>query len=119
MSVSTILLPVFVHVAFVFVLMFRDWRSATPANESAGIWRDELALAVLFYVLTICAWQTRLADILFLVLASIFVALRIIGWIGHGMMNRTSQRNGLLLASVILLAAMWAIYATRLLLALG
>jgi hypothetical protein len=119
MSVSTILLPVFVHVAFVFVLMFRDWRPASPANEPAKIWRDELALAVLFYVLTICAWQTRLADILFLVLASIFVALRIIGGLGHGPVNQPSQRNGLLLASVILLAVMWAIYAVRLLLALG
>jgi hypothetical protein len=70
-------------------------------------------------VLTICAWQTRHADILFLVLASIFVALRIIAGIGYGIMNRTSQRSGLLLASVILLAAMWAIYAARLLLGLG
>jgi len=120
MSVSTILLPVFVHVAFVFVLMFRDWRAAPPVNERAGIWRDELALAVLFYVLTICAWQTRLADILFLVLASIFIALRIIGGLGwYGPTNRPSQRNGLQLASVILLAVMWAIYAVRLLLALG
>jgi hypothetical protein len=119
MSVRTILLPIFAHVAFVFVLMFRDWRSVTPGGERAGIWRDELALAVLFYVLTICAWQTRHADILFLVLASIFVALRIIGGIGSGMMNRTSQRNGLLLAGVILLALMWTIYAVRLLLALG
>ena len=119
MSVSTILLPIFAHVAFVFVLMFRDWRSATPGSERAGIWRDELALAVLFYVLTICAWQTRRADILFVVLASIFVALRIIGGIGYGMMTRASQRNGILLASVILLAVMWAIYAVRLLLALG
>jgi hypothetical protein len=124
MSVSTILLPVFVHVAFVFVLIFRDWRAAPPANERAETWRaetwrDELALAVLFYVLTICAWQTRLADILFLMLASIFVALRIIGGLGYGPTNRPSQRNALLLASVILLAVMWAIYAIRLLLALG
>jgi hypothetical protein len=119
MSVSTILLPVFVHVAFVFVLIFRDWRAAPPVNERAETWRDELALAVLFYVLTICAWQTRLADILFLMLASIFVALRIIGGLGYGPTNRPSQRNGLLLASVILLAVMWAIYAIRLLLALG
>jgi hypothetical protein len=119
MSVSTILLPVFVHVAFVFVLMFRDWRAAPPANERTGVWRDELAIAVLFYVLTICAWQTRLADILFLVLASIFIALRIIGALGSGPANRPAQRNGLLLASVILLAVMWAIYAVRLLLALG
>ena len=119
MSVSTILLPIFAHVAFVFVLMFRDWRSATPGSERAGIWRDELALAVLFYVLTICAWQTRRADILFIVLASIFVVLRIVGGIGYGMVNRTSQRDGLLLASVILLAVMWAIYEVGILLGLG
>jgi hypothetical protein len=119
MSVSTILLPIFAHVAFVFALMFWDWRSATSANQSTGLWREEVSLGALFYVLTICAWQTRLADILFLMLASIFVALRIIGGIGRGTMNRTSQRNGLPLASVILLALMWAIYAVRLLLGLG
>jgi hypothetical protein len=119
MSVRTILLPIFVHVAFVFALMFRDWGGALPASERAGIWRDELALAVLFYVLTICAWQTRLADILFLALASIFVVLRIIGGLGYGPPDRPSQHNRLLLASAILLAVMWAIYAVRLLLGLG
>ena len=119
MSVSTILLPVFVHVAFVFVLIFRDFGAASSANERAGLWRDELALAVLFYVLTICAWQTRLADILFLLLAAIFVALRIVVGLGYGPANGPSHRNGLALASVALLAAMWAIYAVRLLLALG
>jgi hypothetical protein len=119
MSVSTILLPVFVHVAFVFVLLFRDFSAAPPANGRAGIWRDELAIAVLFYMLTVCAWQTRLADIPFLVLAFIFVALRIIGGLGYGPTNVPTYRNGLLLASVVLLAAMWAIYAVRLLLALG
>jgi|SRR5690348_15442107 hypothetical protein len=70
MSVTTILLPIFVHVAFVFMLMFRDWRAAPSVNEHGGAWREEIAVAVLFYVLTICAWQTRRADILFLVLAS-------------------------------------------------
>jgi hypothetical protein len=118
MSVSTILLPVFVHVAFVFVLIFRDFGAAS-ANGRAGLWRNELAIAVLFYVLTICAWQTRLADILFLVLASIFVALRIIGGLGYASTNGPSHRNGLLLASVTVLAAMWTIYAVRLLLGLG
>jgi len=119
MSVSTILLPVFVHVAFVFVLILRDFGAAQPANGRAGVWRDELAIAVLFYTLTVCAWQTRLADILFLVLAFIFVALRIIGGLGYGPTNGPSHRNGLLLASLVLLAAMWAIYAARLLLGLG
>ena len=55
MSVIAILLPVFVHVAFVFALMFWDLRASSRANDRAGAWRDELALAVLFYVLTICA----------------------------------------------------------------
>jgi hypothetical protein len=118
MSVTTILLPIFVHVAFVFMLMFRDWRAAPSVNERAGTWREEIAVAVLFYVLTICAWQTRRADILFLVLASIFVALRIIGGLGYDPASAPSQRN-ILLASVVLLAVMWAIYAIRILLELG
>jgi hypothetical protein len=63
--------------------------------------------------------QKLCAGHLFLVLASIFIALRIIGGLEYGPTNRPSQRNGLLLASVILLAVMWAIYAVRLLLALG
>lgn len=33
-------------------------------RQRAGIWRDELAIAVSSYMLTICAWQTRLADML-------------------------------------------------------
>jgi len=119
MSVTTILLPIFVHVAFVFMLMFRDWRPGPSVNERAGAWRDELAIAVLFYVLTICAWQTRRADILFVVLAAIFVALRIIGGLWYGPTHPPSQRNILLIASVFLLAVMWAIYAIRILLALG
>jgi hypothetical protein len=53
------------------------------------------------------------------VLAFIFVALRIIGGLGYGPTNVPTYRNGLLLASVVLLAAMWALYAVRLLLALG
>ena len=119
MSVRMILLPVFVHVAFVFVLLLWDWRGAPAAAERAAGWRDELALPVLFYVLTICAWQTRFADILFVVLAWVFVVLRIAGRLGYGPPDRSSQGNALLLGSAILLAVMWAIYAVRLLLALG
>jgi hypothetical protein len=117
MSVSAILLPVFAHVAFVFALIFSDLR-APRANERAGIGREELALAVLFYVLTICAWQTRRADILFIVMASVFVALRIIGGLGYGMSESLSRKR-VLLASVVLMAIMWVIYAGRLLLGLG
>jgi hypothetical protein len=119
MSVKMILLPVFVHVAFVFVLLFLGMRSASSPGTREGGWRDELALPVLFYVLTICAWQTRFADLLFVLLAWVFVVLRILGTVGYGPKPRPSGQNMLLLASAIVLAVMWLIYALRLLLALG
>jgi hypothetical protein len=98
--------------------MFWDLRATSRANDRADAWRDELALAVLFYVLTICAWQTRRADILFIVMASVFVALRIIGGLGYGTPESLSRKRAPL-ASVVLLGIMWAIYAIRLLLGLG
>jgi hypothetical protein len=115
MSVRMILLPIFVHVAFVFVLLFWGMRSwSSPANRD-GSWRDELALPVLFYLLTICAWQTQLADLLFVVLAWVFVVLRILGAVSYGPGERPSGRNVLFFASAVVLAIMWFIYALRLL----
>src|SRR5262249_50499511 len=83
MSVRMILLPVFVHVAFVFYLLFAGMRGSTSTNRD-GAWRDEISLAVLYYLLTLCAWHTQFADILFVVLAWIFVVLRILAGIGVG-----------------------------------
>jgi hypothetical protein len=114
-----VLLPVFVHVAFVFVLLLWGMRTAPSARGPAGSWRDELALPVLFYLLTLCAWHTQFADLLFLVLAWIFVALRILNTVANGSADRPSERAPLFLASAIVLAIMWVIYALRLLLILG
>jgi hypothetical protein len=119
MSVRMILLPVFVHVAFVFVLVFwgmRTWSSPGVVREAD--WRDELVLPILFYVLTICAWQTQFADLLFVLLAWVFVALRILCAVGLGHPDRSAGRNALVVGSAIVLAIMWLIYALRLLLAL-
>lgn len=52
-----------------------------------------------------------LNDFLFLVLAWLFVALRII--------NHVSSVGAVLMASAIVLAIMWIIYAVRLLLIVG
>ena len=115
MSIRMILLPVFVQVALTFVLLF--WgsvrtRSGARADER-GSWRDEVELPMLFYVLTICAWHTRFADLLFLLLAWIFVALRILRAVrGEG------QGGPLFVGSAIVLAVAWAIYAVRLMLAI-
>jgi hypothetical protein len=114
MSVRMILLPVFVHVALVFVLLFWASRGAgARTDRPAAAWRDEVPLGCLFYVLTIFAWQTKFADILFLVLAWVFVALRVLR------AARDEQDAGpLFTGSAIVLAVMWLIYAVRLLLAI-
>jgi hypothetical protein len=107
-----ILLPVFVQVALTFVLLFWSNRPGTRAAADAS-WREELELPVLFYVLTIVAWQTQFADLLFLLLAWIFVALRVLRAV------RGEQSAGpLFTASAVVLGVMWLIYATRLLLAI-
>ena len=116
MSVRMILLPLFVHVALVFALLFSGFRTASDAGGRGAGWRDELALAVLFYVLTICAWQTKFADLLFLLLAWVFVVLRILDAVPYG---ASSRRNALFIASALVLAIMWVAYALRLLLILG
>jgi hypothetical protein len=108
-----ILLPVFVHVALTFVLLFwASGRSGVRADRTAA-WQEELQLAVLFYVLTIVAWQTRFADLLFLLLACVFVALRVLR-AARGEKNAEMMFT----ASAVVLAVMWLIYAIRLLLAI-
>ena len=116
MSVRMILLPVFVHVAFVFFLLFWGTRTRPNRDDHEIGWKRELELPLLYYVLTICAWHTQFADLLFLVLAWIFVALRLTG--GIGFVSNATHLN-FLVASAIVLAIMWAVYAARLLFILG
>jgi hypothetical protein len=113
MSIRMILLPVFVQIALTFVLLFWASRGAGARTDRPAAWREELQLPILFYVLTIIAWQTKFADLLFLLLAWVFVALRVLRAV------RDEQNGGpLFIASAIVLAVMWLIYAVRLLLAI-
>jgi hypothetical protein len=117
MSVRLILLPIFVHVALVFALLFWNGRPTEKDRQSAwqgSAWQEEVQLPLLFYVLTIVAWQTHFADLLFLLLAWIFVALRVL----RSVRNEGRNAGPLFMASAIVLAAMWLIYAARLLLAI-
>ena len=113
MSVRMILLPVFVQVALTFVLLFWSNRPNTGGANGSS-WREELELPVLFYVLTICSWQTQFADLLFLALAWIFVVLRVL----RAARNEGPNTGPLFMASAIVLGVMWLIYAVRLLLAM-
>jgi hypothetical protein len=113
MSIRMILLPVFVQVALTFVLLFWAYQKGGTRADRTAAWQEELQLPILLYVLTIVAWQTKFADLLFLLLAWLFVALRVLRAV-RGEQNA----NALFTASAIVLRVMWLIYALRLLLAL-
>jgi hypothetical protein len=141
MSIAAVLLPLFVQVALTFVLLL--WMaglnaSATRSGEVS--WGDialrepnwparnmqirnaflnQLETPVLFYVLTVLAWITRHADYLFVVLAWIFVALRIVHAFIHVTDNNVPRRGAVFLASMVVLAVMWVIFAFHILLGLG
>src|SRR5215471_1889981 len=95
MPVQQVLLPLFLEVILTFGLLFwlaplrtRDVSSGTTRFEDIALrepnwsqrslqvaysYSNQFELPVLFYVLTILAWVTRHADLIFVVLAWIFV----------------------------------------------
>jgi hypothetical protein len=141
MSVQAVLLPMFVLVALTFVLLVwtatlrtraltagevkpRDIALRQPnwpprVTQIANAFHNQLELPVLFYVLTILAWTTRQADLLFVVLAWLFVALRLVHAYIHVTDNYLRRRGLAFIVGALLLAVMWAIFMLRTLLGAG
>lgn len=137
MSVTSILLPVFVQVALTIVLLFatgsvrvgavrrghvhqRDVALREPnwpkrATQIANAYHNQLESPVLFYVLVAFLLITRQVDTTFVVLAWLFVALRLIHAAIHVTTNRMSRRFYVFLVASTVLAVMWIIFAVRLL----
>ena len=140
MSMQTVLFPLFVEVVLTFVLGF--WLSAlrvdairsgrvhprdialgepnwpTRVTQVGNAYHNELELPLLFYVLTILSIITRHADLLFVLLAWVFVVLRLARAYIHVTDNSVSRRGMVFLASAIVLAVMWAVFIVRILLGL-
>jgi hypothetical protein len=138
MSIQAVLLPLFVEVALTFVLLFwmagarfaavrrgdvrpRDVALGEPnwpkqETQIANAYHNQLQLPVLFYVLTILAIVTRHADLLFVLLAWIFVVLRLVHAYIHVTSNRLGQRFAPFAAGAVVLAVMWLIFILRILL---
>lgn len=138
MSIQTVLLPLFVLVLLTFVLGFwaaylrvqvvrsgevkpRDIALREPnwpprVLKVLYAFLNQLELPLLFYVLTILAWITKQADLLFVVLAWIFVVLRILHAGVHVTSNHLGKRAILFIAGAVVLAVMWLIFALRILL---
>lgn len=119
MSIQMVLLPLFVHVAMLFVLpIFMGGLRGTPAPGGDVYGRAWLHLPLLFYVLTILAQMTRMADLLFVLLAWVFVVLQVLDALILVAGNGEQRRAMLLPVSAIVLAIMWAIFMVRVLLAI-
>lgn len=140
MSVQMILLPLFAQVLLTFVLVFslairrqialrtgttrwqdvalREGNWPKPAMQNGYAFSNQFELPVLFYVLTILALLTKQADLLFVVMAWIFVASRIVHAYIHVTSNNVRQRGLAFITGAFVLMVMWAIYMLRLLLQL-
>ena len=138
MSVQAVLLPLFVEVALTFVLLFwtghvrlravrsgevkvRDIALRQPnwpaqPTQIANAYQNQFETPVLFYVLTILAWMTRQADLLFVVMAWVFVVMRLFHAYVHVTTNHVGHRFSLFAACAVVLALMWVIYMVRMLL---
>jgi len=137
MSIQSVLLPLFVQVALTFVLLICMGRARVPLVQSGQVkphdialgqpnWPDgatqisnaysnQFQLPVLFYLLTVLAWITRQADVMFVVLAWLFVLLRIGHAVIHTTSNQLSLRFFVFTAGLIVLLLMWIIFAVRIL----
>ncbi|HEX7129892.1 MAG TPA: MAPEG family protein [Rhodanobacteraceae bacterium] len=139
MSLQAVLLPLFVQVILTFVIFFLmamtrssalsrglDWRTIAnrePNWPGRGVqygnaFANQFELPILFYVLTLLAWLAKEADLLFVVLAWMFVLSRLAHAYVHVTSNHVPTRGALFGAGALVLMLMWIIFIVRVLLSL-
>ena len=112
-SPQAILLPLFVDVVLTFVLMSRLGVLCTA--QAANTHPNQFELSVLFYVLTILALFTRHAGFLFVILAWVFVIVRVLQAYGHWNADVLRLRGTSVSIAMVVLMIMWAIYIIEML----
>ena len=138
MTIQMVLLPVFVQVALTFALLFwmascaharassrgetkiRDIALGQPAwpaqpTQISNCYDSQFQMPLLFYVLVILAWITKQADLLFVVMAWIFVLARLAHAYIHTTSNHVPTRFSVFAVGVLVLLLMWIIFAVRIL----
>ncbi|MFL5157905.1 MAG: MAPEG family protein [Microvirga sp.] len=137
MSITAILLPVYVQVALTFILLLwmgssrlgslragevkvkdvalgeRNWPSRILQVQNA--YHNQFELPVLFYVLVTLGLFTRKADMLFVVMSWMFVTSRLVHAAIHTTSNKMALRFQAFVVGVLILAAMWVIFGIRVL----
>ena len=99
-------------------IALREPNWPTRATQFAYAFSNQFELPVLFYVLTILAIITRHADLVFVVLAWIFVIFRILQALVHVTSNNVRMRGAFYGVSALVLVVMWVIFMVRILLGL-
>ena len=139
MTTQAILLPLFAQVLLTFLLLAwlgyqrqmafrsgathpRDVALREPnwpprALQAANSFSNQFELPLLFYVVIILAWQTRKADLIFVILAWIFVAARIGQAYIHNTGNDVLLRGKIYGVGMLALLVMWIMTAVRILIA--
>ena len=137
MTIQMVLLPVFVQVALTFALLIwmasartasvrrgetklRDialGQSAWPAKPTqiSNCYDSQFQIPLLFYVLVVLAWMTKQADLIFVVMAWIFVLSRLAHAYIHTGSNHVPTRFRVFALGVIVLLLMWIVFAVRIL----
>jgi hypothetical protein len=137
MTIQMVLLPVFVQVALTFGLLFwmaytrrtslsrgelkvRDIALRQPAwparaTQASNSFDSQFQIPVLFYVLVILAWITKQADLLFVVMAWVFVLSRLAHAYVHTTSNHVPTRFNIYALGMVVLLIMWIIFAVRIL----
>ncbi len=140
MSIQAILLPLFVEVILTLGLLLwladlrrRDLNSGAvkltqvalrepnwPARtqQVAFSFSNQFELPVLFYVLTILEIITRHADLIFLVLAWVFVLTRLMQALVHTTSNMVRRRGAWYGFGAVALLVAWLIFIVRIMLGL-
>lgn len=140
MSIPMILAPLFVMVLLTFAVGFtmaglrmgaltrrevriQDVDLGQPnwpqrVTQVANNFRNQFEMPVLFYVLTILAIITRHADLLFVVMAWIFVLSRLIHAYIHVTSNNLRMRGAWFGVGAAVLFIMWIIFIVRIMLGL-
>jgi len=139
MTVSSLLLPVFVEVGLTFALMFWMWQHRVAALRSRQVtfkdialrepawpvratqigncFHNQFELPVLFYALVAFILITSTNSLVFVLLAWAFVLARLVHAYIHTGGNDVQSRFYAMATSAAILVVMWAIFAGRILIA--
>jgi hypothetical protein len=140
MTARAVLLPLFIQVALTFVMLgltgysrvasvsrgetkVKDIALRQPnwpeqVTQFGNSYENQFQLPVLFYTVVILALVLGKADLVLVILSWVFVATRLCHAYIHVTSNHVGRRFNAFAAGFVVLAAMWIVFAMRILIGL-